>query len=175
MKGNLTENINTHIRDREDYMVEPLTPEDWILAFFYAGPDRNKRNPEINGMLMLTKQFFVFIKEIKNDLDGVFNFYPYDYGPYSLVLQDLIDKLNKEGYIEVKIYEERRDFILTDKGVERAKKTYEKLDDKTKQTLEKLRREATQLGYSGVLRYVYSRYPEYTTASKIRERVLNEC
>ncbi len=79
-----------------------------------------------------------------------------------------------EGYIETKSYEDRRDFILTDKGMERAKKAYEKLDEKTRKNLDNLRREATQLGYSGVLRYVYTRYPEYTTASKIRGRVLNE-
>lgn len=174
MKWNLTENINTHIRDSKDHMVEPLTPEDWVLAFFYAGPDRDKRNPEISGILMFTKQFFVFIKEIKKDLEDTFKFIAYDYGPYSFVLQGLIDKLSREGYIEVTTYEERRDFVLTDKGVERAKKAYEKLDEKTRVTLEKLRHEATQLGYSGVLRYVYSRYPEYITASKIRASVLNE-
>lgn len=174
MKWNLTENINTHIRDSKDCMVEPLTPEDWVLAFFYAGPDRDKRNPEISGILMFTKQFFVFIKEIKKDLEDTFKFIAYDYGPYSFVLQNLIDKLSKEGYIKVSTYEDRRDFFLTDKGVERAKMAYEKIDEKTRVTLEKLRYEATQLGYSGVLRYVYSRYPEYITASRIRERVLNE-
>ena len=116
----------------------------------------------------------LFIKEIKKDLEDTFKFIAYDYGPYSFVLHDLIDKLVKDEYIKVTTYEERRDFALTDKGVERARKVYEKLDEKTRVILEKLRREATQLGYSGVLRYVYSRYPEYTTASKIRERVLYE-
>lgn len=174
MKCNLTEHLNRNIRINKD-MVEPLTPEEWILAFLYAGPKNGERNPEISGMLMFTKQFFVFIKEVKKDLEDVFKFIAYDYGPYSFVLQKLIDKLVKEGYIDVKTYEERRDFILTDTGVKRAKEAYEKLDEKTKVTLIKLRREATQLGYSGVLRYVYSRYPEYTTASKIRDRVLNEC
>jgi uncharacterized protein YwgA len=174
MTKSITESINTHIRYSKDSMVEPLTPEDWVLAFFIAGPDRDKKNPEISGMLMFTKQFFVFVKEIKKDLEDTFKFIAYDYGPYSFVLKDLIDKLSTEGYIKVIAYEERRDFVLTDKGVERAKKAYEKLDNKTRVTLEKLRYEATQLGYSGVLRYVYSRYPEYTIASKIRERVLNE-
>ncbi len=174
MRNNHTEHIYIDIISNRDYMVEPLTPEEWVLAFFYAGPDRDKKPPEISGTLMLTKQFFVFIKEVKKDLEDVFKFIAYDYGPYSFVLQNLIDKLSKEGYIEVRIFEEKRDFVLTEKGIERGKKAYEKLDEKTRVTLEKLRHDATQLGYSGVLRYVYSRYPEYTTASKIRERVLNE-
>lgn len=169
-----TEHINMHTRNSKHYMEDSLTPEDWILTFFYAGPDRNERNPEIDGMLMVTKQFFVFVKEVKKDLEKEFEFVPFDYGPYSFVLKKSIDKLIKEGYIQVRKYEDRQDFILTDKGVERAKKTYEKIDGKTKKTLENLRREATQLGYSGVLRYVYSRYPEYITASKIRSKVLHE-
>ena len=65
MKINLTEHINTHIGNTKENIMEQLTPEELILAFFYAGPDRDKRNPEISGTLMLTKQFFVFIKEIK--------------------------------------------------------------------------------------------------------------
>ena len=167
-----TKNINKLRKNSENNMekIQP-NPEDWVLAFFYAGPDRDERHPEINGMLMLTKQFFVFIKEIRKDLEDVFNFIPYDYGPYSFVLQKIVDKLNKEGYLKIEVYEDRKDFILTDKGMIRAKKVYEKLDKKTIMTLEKLRQDATQLGYSGVLRYVYLRYPEYTTASKIREKV----
>lgn len=154
-------------------MENSFTPEEWVLVFLYAGPDRAARNPAINGMLMFTKQFFVFVKEVNRDLQGYFNFIPYDYGPYSFVLKTIIDDLVNESYIVVEKSDDRHDFILTDKGVEKAEILSKNLDEKTKQTLENLRREATQLGYRGVLRYVYSRYPEYTTASKIRERVLH--
>ncbi len=63
-KMSLRKHISTNMINSKDYMVEPLTSEDWVLAFFYAGPERDKRNPEISGTLMLTKQFFVFIKEM---------------------------------------------------------------------------------------------------------------
>lgn len=154
-------------------MENSFTPEEWVLIFLYAGHDRAAKKPAINGMLMFTKQFFVFVKEVKNDLQDYFNFIPYDYGPYSFVLKKIIDDLVVEGYIVIKKTDDRQDFILTHSGVEKAEILSKNLDQKTKQTLENLRREATQLGYRGVLRYVYSRYPEYTTASKIRERVLH--
>lgn len=154
-------------------MENSLTPEDWVLIFIYAGHNRAAKNPAINGMLMFTKQFFVFVTEVKSDLQEHFNFIPFDYGPYSFVLTQIINDLVNEDYIVVEKSDDRQDFILTNKGVEKAEMLSKNLDEKTKQTLENLRREATQLGYRGVLRYVYSRYPEYTTASKIRERVLH--
>lgn len=154
-------------------MENSFTPEEWVLVFLYAGHDRATKNPAINGMLMFTKQFFVFVKEVKSDLQEHFNFIPFDYGPYSFVLKQIINDLVNEDYIVVEKSDDRQDFILTNKGVEKAEMLSKNLDEKTKHTLENLRREATQLGYRGVLRYVYSRYPEYTTASKIRERVLH--
>jgi len=168
------EGISNDTIDNINKMDEQVSPEDWILAFFYAGPDRDVRQPQINGFLMFTKQFFVFVKEIKKELDPFFNFVPYDYGPYSFVLKELIDKLIKEGYIEIKQSDERKDFFLTEKGSVRAKRVFEKMDKKTEKNLFNLRKEATQLGYAGVLRYVYSRYPEFTSASKIRGKVLDE-
>ena len=153
-------------------MEKSFSPEEWVLIFFYAGAENSENNPIINGFLMFTKQFFVFVKEIKKDLDKQFNFIPYDYGPYSFVLKRNIDDLSKKGSIEIKRYDDRQDFILTETGIKKSRILFDSLDDKTKQALQNLRHEATELGYRGVLRYVYSRYPEYTTASKIRERVL---
>lgn len=166
--------INSEIKDDLIDMDGQISPEDWILAFFYAGPDRNIRKPEINGFLMFTKQFFVFVKEVRKELDPIFNFIPYDYGPYSFILKKLIDNLVKDGYIEIRSSDERKDYILTQKGIDKGKIIFDSLDKKTERNLENLRKEATQLGYSGVLRYVYSRYPEFTSASKIREKVLDE-
>ncbi|MCK4797418.1 MAG: hypothetical protein KAT05_08555 [Spirochaetes bacterium] len=153
-------------------MEKSFSPEEWVLIFFYAGAD-NSDQPTINGFLMFTKQFFVFVKEINKFLDEYFNFIPYDYGPYSFVLKNDIDNISKKGFIEIKKYEDRQDFILTESGIKKSRILFDRVDEKTKESLQNLRREATELGYRGVLRYVYSRYPEYTTASKIRERVLD--
>jgi uncharacterized protein YwgA len=153
-------------------MNKEITPWEWVLVFLYAGKKDNE-NPVINGVLMFTKQFFVFVKEIKKELDAEFKFIPYDYGPYSFILINILQSLVKLGYIAIIRDEERQDFIMTEEGMKKVAEIYESIDGETKKKLESLRREATQLGYSGVLRYVYSRYPEYTTASKIRERVLN--
>ena len=155
------------------HMEKEFSSEDWVLAFIRNGPEQDGESM-IKGWLMFTKQFFVFVKEVRKDLDADFKFVPYDYGPYSFVLDDTVKNLQKQGYIHVVVNGDRKDFILTRKGCDRANEVLKKIPEKTRKTLSGLRRDATQLGYSGILRYVYSRYPEFTTASKIKGRVMGE-
>lgn len=151
--------------------VPQFSPDEWILIFFYASPDKNL--PKVNGILMLNKQFFVFVKEIRKDLDAVFKFAPLEFGPHSFVLMENINELIKRDLIKTytNSIDKRTDFALSEMGIEQAKKLYEKLDNDTKIKLETLRNEANKSGYSGVLRYIYSRYPEYTTASKDKLKI----
>lgn len=150
-----------------------ISPEDWILLFLFAS-DKFEGKRQIKGMLMFTKQFFIFVKEIKKDLDDYFQFIAYDFGPYSFVLRKKLEHLARIGLIEIINEGDREDFYLTDIGLEKIKNKFEILDPTIKERMKDLRQDATQLGYSGVLRYVYSRYPEYTSASKIKRDVLDE-
>lgn len=150
-----------------------ISPEDWILLFLF-GSDEFEGKRQIKGMLMFTKQFFIFVKEIKKELDEFFQFIAYDFGPYSFVLRKKLEHLAHIGMIEIRNDGDREDFYLTEMGSEKIKNIYDVLDSKTKENIKNLRQDATQLGYSGVLRYVYSRYPEYTSASKIKRGVLDE-
>ncbi len=152
-------------------MSEELTPEEWVLAFVLAGNPSNPNDVEIRGKLLFIKEFFVFVKEIKLDLDTFFNFIPFDYGPFSFQLASILDHLIKSGLISVSEAQvktgKRYDYKLTPLGAERSRGIYEAIDPNIRSRLEKLRSDATKMGYFSVLRYVYSRYPEYTIASKI--------
>lgn len=153
--------------------MEEVSPKDWVLIFLSSGFETTEDEPSIQGWLMFTKQFFVFVKEVKKELDAIFNFVPYDYGPYSFILQEDVEELVSKDYIKVINNGDRKDYFLTEKGREKAEECKKSVPDKTLQTISNLRKEATQLGYSGILRYVYTKYPEYTSASKIKEKVLN--
>ncbi len=151
--------------------MKEINPEEWILVFFYAG---GKLNFKIIGTLMLVKQFFVFVKEINKELDSVFNFIPYYYGPYSFVLINKIDYLTTNKLIEKKNIGGKVEYKLTTNGIEKSKQLWKYMDSSIAKKIINLRKDGTQLGYSGILRYIYSRYPEYTTASKIKEKINNE-
>jgi len=154
-------------------MSSDLTLEEWVLAFLYADPTRETSIPKVRGKLLLFKQFFVFVKEIERDLDRVANFIPYDYGPYSFELQNALDNLVIRQDISLTRSGDRIDFSLTENGMKTASKIFSTIPDLKKEKMEKLRQDANNLGYNGVLRYVYARYPEFTTLSKIKHRVMN--
>jgi uncharacterized protein YwgA len=147
-----------------------IQPQDWILPFLLLGSG-NEDEPVIKGSLLLVKEFFVFIKEIKPELDTFYKFTPYDYGPYSFELRRNLESLNKDGLIKIVRNTERTDYYLTPQGRIKSKELAEKINPKIKEKIIKLRHDGDRLGYLGVLRHVYARYPEYTTVSKIKDGI----
>jgi uncharacterized protein YwgA len=145
----------------------------WLLALLYA----NNQKP-IYGKLMFIKELFIAaheIDEISETLRNVFKFYPGRYGPYSHIFNDAIENLKEENLIEVE--EETIDnstryvFYLTEKGKENAENFYNTLPGNAKDKLTKLKRGAEQLGYTGILKHVYTHYPRYAMGSKIKGEV----
>lgn len=147
-------------------MDDELIPADWVLAFLFLGIKENEENkPVVQGSLMLFKQFFVFVKEIKPDLETYFDFVPYDYGPYSFKLKDTLDALESSGFIRTEKHENDIDYYLTEKGLVKAKESLTKINQEIIDRIKKLRNDGARLGYFKVLQHIYSKYPEYTTGS----------
>ena len=157
--------------ERSESRVE-VTVDDLVLAVLFAEAER-----PVNGGLMLMKLLFLVGKEIDPRFDSVLSFFPKDFGPYSrrvaqslkrLVNGQLVD--SRRNLSDSSDFE-RTDFSLTPQGLLAASEAFHKLDPGTRVKLSQLRRGAEELGYSGILRYVYSKYPEYADLSKIREEV----
>ena len=152
-----------------------LTANDWLLIFLKL----NDRDP-IKGRLMFVKMLFVANKEVlDNKLDKVFNFYPDKHGPYSKVFaQSLLELKNKELIAEKLL---KKDFSytytynLTEKGDSSIKNNFDSLDKSIQKRLSLLKKAFLEQGYMKVLRYVYQKYSEYTTASLIKENIPTFC
>ncbi len=143
-----------------------MSAEDWVLALL-AVVDR-----PIYGRLMLVKEIFLLAKEIDPKLDKELEFFPYDLGPYSKVLAQKLNDMVARGLIEVSSREgedQEYQFSLTNKGRDEAQKALTSLPVNVRELLQKKRRGWDQLGYRGIVRLVYSKYPEYAGRSKIRE------
>lgn len=140
--------------------------DDWVLALLLA----NNRKP-LHGKLMLVKEMFLIAKEMVPDLDSELQFFPYDLGPYSKVLAERVDALVKEGLVEVEGSGGDFIFRLTPEGERQAQEVMSKMPEELRSLLERKRRAWDQLGYRGIVRLVYTRYPEYTGKSRILEVV----
>src|SRR2546427_9409958 len=148
----------------------PVTVDDLVLGLLYAEQDR-----PVKGGLMMMKLLFLVGKEIEPGVDQMLSFFPKDFGPYSQKVASSLNRLEQKSLITSRKSAaesgdlERTDFRLTPEGKERARLAFEKLRPETRAKVHQLRRGAEEFGYSGILRYVYSKYPEYADSSKIKE------
>ena len=147
--------------------------EDWIFALFYALPESN-----IVGWTSLQKQVFLMMIEFAQEehipTENI-GFYAYDYGPYDDRITDALKVMIANGLIqkEGRYSPMKTRFRLTPPGMERAEGSFNKLTDEQKLKIIDRRKEYQMLGTSGLLRYVYTKYDEYTHESKIRRDILH--
>ena len=153
-----------------------LAADDWILIFLFAN-----QKSRIHGKLMLIKELFIAsneIEQVSRNLKLVFKFYPSHYGPYSDAFENSLKKLEMSGDINAR--EETIDnktriiYEITDKGAEYIENIYEGLPEIVKKRISKLKKGADQLGYIGILKHVYTHYPEYAVKSRIKDRRVTE-
>lgn len=133
----------------------------------------------INGRVVFHKELFLTYKE----LEGIVKisrpeFIKYRYGPFSPLLAATIDLLENAGYIRVVNRRSTRasKFLLSSKGKRRALEIISFLERKLGreyvERLKKLRVGWDQLGHDGILKYVYSKYPEYLEKSAKKNKFI---
>jgi uncharacterized protein YwgA len=120
----------------------------------------------VYGRTYMQKIFFLIEKELLTDID--LNFIKYHYGPYSRFLRDSIEDLKNRDLIKDEISfndgHVGHCFKLTKKG----QLVFIKLKNKDDLTIKKLYSFCDRFNEytpSELLRFVYSKYPDWTTNS----------
>lgn len=163
--------VQTAIIELEKEKIMSLP--DLILALFYA------QEKPIKGMILLMKEVFLtqmeFAKEENIKIQEA-EFISYRYGPYSIDVDKIIDAMEEFGLIisRGRKSTNKEIFYLTKEGKERARDVFEKLNEQQKEKLKDLRKGWDQLGVKGILRLVYTKYPDYINKSEIIKKVLRE-
>ena len=143
------------------------------LLLAYAEDDE-----PIRGKTRLQKIIFLFQQEIltEKQKDLGYNFIPFNYGPYSSILQSDVDDLIIDDYLEVDMFQ-RMDgkyiyhYKITEKGKELAEAILtESKYARLKLTgpynlLRKIKNEANNDNLDTLLKRVYSEHPEYAKNS----------
>ncbi|MBA2858284.1 uncharacterized protein YwgA [Methanococcus maripaludis] len=148
-----------------------ITVKDMILILFYSC----KEIP-IFGRIMFFKELFLLYEEIlKNEKNLEVQkpeFKPYNYGPYSFDVADILEQLEWNEIIKRRGIKNRKteSFRLTEKGMLEIEEKFEKLNPELKEKIRSLRRGCDELGTDGILNYVYLNYPDYKEKSKIKNR-----
>lgn len=164
----INEILNAILVNENEYIIRDSTVHslrDVILCLLYAHSER-----PIYGRIMITKQVFLTIKEVLGD-PHVENprFVPYRYGPYSFTLTHMLSNMRYDSLIDVcgKKNTQSELFLLTDRGMKTADTKFSALPEEQQSVLADKRKSWDQLHQKGILSYVYDRYPEYTSNSRI--------
>ena len=147
-----------------------LLVRDVLLMLLYA-----RRDKPIYGRTMLMKQVFLLFEEILKKYDlKVQNpkFVPYYYGPYSFTVAKVAEDLAFAGYIRIEGKKNTRKerFMITEQGIREIEEKWKKLSENLKKEIENHRIAWDQMGTDGILKYVYTYYPEFKEKSKIKDK-----
>lgn len=165
--------INDNVSKQNMEVFSDISCEEWILLFL-----RCNNNQPINGRLMFVKMLFVADKEIfQGELNKKFIFYPDKHGPYSKLFPQCLSNLKETRLIteqEIRYdFSSSYEYKITPQGVEIINPKLSLINPEILKRLEALKSAFLSQGHKKVLRYVYQKYPEYTTSSIIKDDVKN--
>ena len=166
--GTIFYNYETAKRIFEQIVGKEFSISDLVLILLYSHPEK-----PIFGRISLMKQTFLLIKEVLNE-DEIQDakFVPYRYGMYSFTVANCLTNLEYSGYIERrgKKNSKLEQFRITKKGKEYISDIFSSFSENVQNLIREKRKGWDQLGYDGILRYVYQKYPDYRETSRLKER-----
>jgi len=175
-----------------------------IIVLLYAPGNTGRVGENIRGITRLDKILFLVLNEEKiwGKVAKDLQFEPYDYGPYSNKLYDYVELLKDTGLVEVRRvqpsrFEEVSDAFVSDmqvafegvsvrpereaeiyglseKGMKLGERLYESMTPREREAIERIKKKFNATPLERLLQYVYTKFPEYASRSRIREKILGE-
>jgi hypothetical protein len=134
-----------------------MPAEDLIAAALTPGGARTYSAVQIQKLL------FLIDREISDLVDGPhFNFKPYHYGPFDKGVYDVVERLERNGQMEV----ERdpslriRKFRLTQNGIDRGQTVLKQMPDKARSYIERASSFVQRSTFASLVSAIYKRYPD---------------
>jgi len=164
-----------------------LNKLEFLLLLLYIPGFTKKENESIKGITRLDKIIFLVQKKLELN---IYNFIEYDYGPWSSEIQSDIRLLGEGGLVKIvedkllisvevidrtdkdEIVNTIEIYSLTPGGEKIAKEIFDKLNNNEKKILLEIKYEFNKIPLTDLIKYVYEKYPEMTTKSKILDKIL---
>lgn len=150
-----------------------ITPEDtkiidkWI--FILLGSNSGEK---IRGRLRMTKELFLISKTISPELEKPFNFFPYQFGPYSSRLAMRMNDLIETKQLSLVYTQRDWAYLLTQESLDGAKELLKTLSSDVRKRIEALKHRMKRMSTRRIIKEIYNKYPEYTLKSAISPDVI---
>ncbi|MDG6954657.1 MAG: hypothetical protein JRN33_06735 [Nitrososphaerota archaeon] len=133
-----------------------LSPVERFLLMLLAAPgNQSKGHEPVKGKTWLQKEMF-FISQNVGDLNELAGFENYRYGAYSEVIEDVLDQLITDRYVEV----ETGKIQLSGKGVPFARQLWESATKEEKDIVQEIKALLNDMTNDELLGFSYSAYPD---------------
>ncbi len=128
------------------------------------------QEPEALDRLRLQKGVFILQMAGDERWRNLFDFEPWDWGPFSRELTREIAQLVNDNLLEIESVPGRRypRYRTTYEGDARVAKLLEEMDSKHVEFVSKVRAYVTSRSFSQLLREVYGRFPDYAVNSRFQ-------
>jgi len=133
-----------------------LTQEEIILAVMAAGEIGAHFSP-----VRIQKILFLVDREIPQSVGGpLFNFKPYDYGPFDKEVYQVLNTLCDKGKVFVRPLRWYQSYGLTDLGHKNGQKILASLDEDSREYIRAAVDWAFKLEFEQIVSAIYQRYPD---------------
>ncbi|MFY9716466.1 MAG: hypothetical protein WAK40_00815 [Thermoplasmata archaeon] len=153
----------------------PPAEQKTLLLLLFAPGETGDYSEPITGKTRLMKEAFLLDHEGSSDEPLVHPgpFIPYKYGPFSVKVATALDDLSNMGLVlPSKGDESTITFVLSAEGRKEAGELWAQMPPDAKRDLLVVKSSYNRQPLTSLLHYVYSKYPEYTVESELREQLV---
>lgn len=122
---------------------------------------------EIHGKTFIQKLFYIFYRQVEGL--ALFEYTPYNFGPFSKELNQSINQLISEGYLQERKIRDYFLYQITPKGKQNAN-TQKSIGEREQKAILQLCDHVRNYTPKQILEYVYSKYPETTINSLLKKK-----
>jgi uncharacterized protein YwgA len=120
--------------------------------------------------LRMQKAVFLLVQRGSDAWHELYDYMPYDWGPYSGKVTQDVESLRSRQLLTVQQVQGARygRFATTPAGEALASSFWQQLKDPEREFIRRVRAYVTSRSFNGLLREVYAAYPEFATESRFR-------
>ena len=126
-----------------------------VLAGLYPASQKNHTPVQVQ------KLFFLLDKNIPQLIDGpLFDFQPYNYGPFDKNVYRTIEELSEEGLVEINPAFSMLTYRLTSEGQNEGEKIFNSLDPVAQKYINEISNFVLTHSFSSLVSAIYKAYPD---------------
>lgn len=111
--------------------------------------------------VQVQKLFFLIDRNIPNAINGpLFNFEPYNYGPFDKDIYDVLDDLWEDDYVDITTTQSIRRYKLTFRGQEEGERLLSELPEYAQEYITEVSQFVRRLSFTELVTSIYNAYPE---------------